>query len=391
MAGRRDWGRVRQLQSGRWQARYPGPDGVLRPAPMTFDTKRAASSWLADKQAEINRDEWIDPDAGKVKLVEYGAKWIAERPLEDTTRERYEYAFNLHVVPYLGDLEIAEVKEGRVRSWWKQLADEKVGQASRAKAYRVLRAIMNTAFDDGVIRRNPCRIPKAGDDGSAERQALTVAEVFAVADTIQPRYRMLVLFGAFTSLRFGELAALTRHDIDLDKGEVAVQKSQAELRGGQRKIKRPKSAAGVRTVAIPKIIIGELRDHLNRFAESGPAGVVFVGPKGGRLRRHNFRKVWLAALADAKITKEDVHFHDLRHTGNDLAAQAGASVKELMARMGHSSMRAALIYLHASTERDHEIAREISRRVTKARKPKGKRARRKDGDKPEGHAEGTPK
>jgi Phage integrase, N-terminal SAM-like domain len=117
MARRRDWGRVRQLPSGRWQARYPGPDGLLRPAPMTFETRKAAASWLSDKQAEINRDEWIDPDAGKVKLAEYGAKWIVERPLEETTRERYEYAFRLHVVPYVGDLGIGEIKEGRVPAW----------------------------------------------------------------------------------------------------------------------------------------------------------------------------------------------------------------------------------------------------------------------------------
>jgi integrase len=62
-------------------------------------------------------------------------------------------------------------------------------------------------------------------------------------------------------------------------------------------------------------------------------GYVFVGPLGGRLRRHNFRKVWLDAVADSKIKKTDVHFHDLRHTGNDLAAKAGATTKELMGRM----------------------------------------------------------
>src|ERR1700754_3570024 len=99
-------------------------------------------------------------------------------------------------------------------------------------------------------------------------------------------------------------------------------------------IKKPKSAAGVRTVAVPKIVLGELRTHLNQYAEAGPGGAVFVGPNGGRLRRHNFRKVWLAALADAKIGKEDVHFHDLRHTGNDLAAKAGATTKELMTPHG---------------------------------------------------------
>lgn len=210
MAGRREWGRIRQLPSGRWQARYPGPDGVLRPAPETFETKKVAASWLADKQAEINCDEWIDPDAGKVKLGDYGATWIKERPLEETTRERYESAFRLHVVPYLGDLALTDVKVGRVRSWWNRLAADGVGQPTRAKAYRVLRTIMNTAVDDQRDRRNPCRIAKAGDDGSAERKTLTVDEVFAIADAIKPRYRALVLLGAFTSLRFGELAALTR-------------------------------------------------------------------------------------------------------------------------------------------------------------------------------------
>ncbi|HET9140543.1 tyrosine-type recombinase/integrase [Actinophytocola sp.] len=378
MGGRREWGRVRQLPSGRWQARYPGPDGLLRPAPKTFETKRAAASWLADQQAEINRDEWIDPDAGKVTLAEYGSSWIRERPLAETTRERYEFAFRLHVVPYLGDLAVSDVKDARVRAWRQQLVDKEVGQATRAKAYRVLRAILNTAVDDQLIRRNPCRIPKAGDDGSTERKTLTVDEVFRVAEAIKPRYRTLVLLGAFTSLRFGELAALTRADLDMTTGDVSVSRSQAELRGGRRLIKAPKSAAGVRVVSIPKVIRPEVMAHLEEYVGAGPDAVVFVGPKGGQLRRHNFRNVWLAALVKGGITKTDVHFHDLRHTGNDLAARAGASTRELMSRMGHSSMRAALIYQHASRERDQAIGEAISRNVVMARRAKGK-----------GHARGT--
>ncbi|MCW2610661.1 MAG: site-specific integrase, partial [Cryptosporangiaceae bacterium] len=53
---------------------------------------------------------------------------------------------------------------------------------------------------------------------------------------------------------------------------------------------------------------------------------------------------------------QGLRFHDLRHTGNTLAAATGASTKELMARMGHASMRAALIYQHASADRDADIA-----------------------------------
>jgi integrase len=105
-------------------------------------------------------------------------------------------------------------------------------------------------------------------------------------------------------------------------------------------------------------------------------------------RPRNFRRLWLKAIKDAKLP-DDVHFHDLRHTGNHLAATNGASTKELMARMGHSTMRAALIYQHATRERDHAITDAISRDVETTRKPKGKRARKRARSERKGHAGGT--
>ena len=77
--GKRRFGRVRQLPSGRWQARYQGPDGVDRPAPETFGNKTAAERWLSLKEAEIVRGEWINPDDGKVSLADYAEMWIDER------------------------------------------------------------------------------------------------------------------------------------------------------------------------------------------------------------------------------------------------------------------------------------------------------------------------
>lgn len=375
MAGKRDWGRIRQLPSGRWQARYPGPDGKLRPAPQTFERKADASNWLANKRAEINRDEWIDPDAGKVTFGLYAETWIKERDLADTTAERYDGILRNHLLPYFGDRALSEIKEPIIRQWRKKLQDAGVGAATVAKAYRLVHSIFNTAVDDLLIRRNPCRIKGAGQDKANERSALTIDQVFTVADAIQPRYRLLILLGALTSLRFGEFAALRRKDIDLDRGELRVQRSQAELKHGRTIIKDPKSEAGKRSVAIPEVVLTDLRDHLDKFAEAGPDGRIFIGPKGGPLRRRNFLRLWRKALADAKIEKEDVHFHDLRHTGNALAAATGASTKELMARMGHSSVRAALIYQHASRSRDKQIADAISQNVQQARR--------------KGHARGT--
>jgi integrase len=377
MAGKRDWGRIRQLPSGRWQARYPGPDGRLRSAPHTFERKGDASNWLADKRTEINRDEWIDPDAGKVTFGAYAAIWMKERDLAATTAERYEGILRNYIEPHLGRRALSEIKEPAIRQWRKTLQDAGVGAATIAKAYRMVHSMFNTAVEDLLIRRNPCRIKRAGQDKADERPTLTIEQVFAVADAIQFRYRLLVLLGALTSLRFGEFAALRRRDVDVEVGELRVRRSQAELKHGRTIIKDPKSEAGKRSVAIPDVVLADLRDHLDRFSEAGPDGLVFIGPNGGRLRRRNFLRLWTKALTDAKVVDEDVHFHDLRHTGNALAAATGASTKELMARMGHSSVRAALIYQHASRSRDKQIADAISQNVQQARR--------------KGHARGTTK
>ena len=116
-----------------------------------------------------------------------------------------------------------------------------MGAATLAKAYRLVHSIFNTAVDDLLIRRNPCRIKAAGQDKAHERFALTIDQVFAVADAIQLRYRLLVLLGALTNLRFGEFAALRRRDVDPDGGELRVRRSQAELQHGRTIIKDPKS------------------------------------------------------------------------------------------------------------------------------------------------------
>jgi integrase len=125
----------------------------------------------------------------------------------------------------------------------------------------------------------------------------------------------------------------------------------------------PKTAAGVRTVAIPPHLLPELRAHLATYAEAGPDGHVFEGERGKPLVRQNFRQHWLKATAAVGV---DLHFHDLRGTGNTLAAATGASTRELMARLSHSSTRAAMIYQHATAQRDLGIAKALSDLVASA-------------------------
>ena len=356
MTGKRRFGRVRQLPSGRWQARYAGPDGIDRPADETFATKTDADVWLTLKEADIRNGDWINPDDGKIRLVDYSQTWIAERTgLRPKTVELYGYLLRRHLTPVLGSMPIADIQAGHVRRWRKHLLDGGVSPVTAAKAYRLLKTIMSTAADDGAIKRNPCRIKGGGSEVSPERVVLSVPQVFALGDAIEPRYRALVLLGTFTSLRWGELCALRPADIDMDARTVRVERSLTELQNGALAFGPPKTDAGRRTVGFPELIAPVIRWLLSCFAQDQDDGLVFTGPAGAPLRRGNFRRrAWRTALGKAELPP--IHFHDLRHTGNNLTAQAGANLRELMARMGHSSTRAALIYLHSTDERQLEIA-----------------------------------
>jgi integrase len=213
--------------------------------------------------------------------------------------------------------------------------------------------------------RNPCTIRGADREYSPERPVASIAQVFALADAVGPRWRTLILLATFCSLRMGELSALARRDIDLDACTVTVRASASVLPGG-RVVGPPKTRAGRRTVTIPAAIRPDVVEHLERFAQPGEDGAVFIGPLGGPLREGNFvTEVW--GPARRAVGVPGLHFHDLRHTGNNLAAGTGASLRELMVRMGHGSTRAALRYQHATRDRDTAIARELSALIEQVR------------------------
>jgi integrase len=344
---------------------------MMRPADQTFATKTDADVWLTRKEAEILDGEWIDPDAGKVKLADYGATWIEERPgLRPKTVTLYGYLLRTHIAPYLTNVTVGELTLPRVRRWRKKLLDSGVSPVTTAKAYRLLRAIMNTAVDDGLIKRNPCRIKAAGTERSPERPVLTVQQVYALADAIDPRYRALVLLATFASLRWAELAALAPADIDLKACTVRVTRQINYPKGGGHAFGPPKSRAGKRTVSFPDLIVPDLKKHLGDLGKSAP--LVFTSPDAAPLRHSNFyRRAWMPALEATGLT--GTHLHDLRHTGNQFTADAGANLRELMERMGHDSTRAALIYQHSSTARQRSIADAVGKTARKAlRKPSAK-------------------
>jgi len=229
------------------------------------------------------------------------------------------------------------------------------GPSTVTKAYRLLRAVLATAVADELIAKNPCALRGAGVERPSERPVIAVETVLAIATAIEPRFRALVLLAAFGGLRLGELQGLRRRHLHLSTGTVRIIEQAQMLKDGSIVTGPPKSDAGVRTVTMPAVLVPALETHVMEWAAPGRDGLLFCGSSGQHFRRASFYTAWRRACAAAGVT--DLHPHDLRHTGNTLAAALGASTKELMKRFGHSSARAALIYQHASRERDEAIAK----------------------------------
>jgi integrase len=360
---RRRFGAVRKLPSGRFQARYLGGDGRMHHAPTTFATSDDAEQFLAVAEADLLRGSWFDANAGKIRLDVYAPRWIVERPVElqPRTLEIYESLLRNHICPTFGGTALRDITSAAVRTWHASLRTNGVGAVTVAKAYRLLKAILTTAVDDDLIARNPCRLRNAGIERTPERKPPSIVEAQRIADAIEPRYRVLVLLGAWSGLRWGELAGLSRQRIDRLHGVVRVEESMIQLGGGKRFIGPPKSAAGRRTVAVPPHLWPEIEAHLAKYVDPEPTALVFTKESGVSLDRNNFYTMWRRATRRAGVP--DYHFHDLRHLAATMAAVSGATTRELMSRLGHSSSRAALIYQHATEDRDLAIAEAMSRLV----------------------------
>jgi integrase len=353
--GRRAFGSLRQLPSGRWQARYRDAAGKSHTAPQTFATRPEAARFLAQVETDLARGEWTDPRAGRVSFAEWVARWQATTTnLRPNTRTLHGYLLRRFLLPAFADTALADLDLMAVRSWLAGLEREAVSPNTVAKAYRLLARILDTAVAAGLIVRNPCSVKGAATERAAEMRVATVTQVAALAQAIHPRFRALVLVAAYAGLRWGELVGLRVKRIDLLHSRITVAEQATEI-DGHFTWGPPKTEAGRRTVTLPAVAATALAEHLATYGQPGSQGLVFTSTEGGLLRRSNFnRRVWRPATRAAGL--EGLRFHDLRHTSATLSIAAGASTRELMARMGHSSSAAALRYQHVMVGRDAAIA-----------------------------------
>ena len=350
-------GNVRRLASGRWQARFTGPDGVTRSAGRTFDAKQDATAWLKRQVRDVELDEWSAPTAPSAspRLRDYAEAWMTDRVLKPRTRSQYRRLLDGDLLPTLGDVRVDRLSPATVRTWWSNLEPSR--PVWNEHAYSLLRAIMTTAYREALIDANPCRLERTKSKRKITTKVATADELGIILRRLPERYRAMVLLATWCALRFGELTELRRGDLDVYAGTVTVARGVVRV-DGEVLVGSPKSEAGSRTVAIPPHLLGDLEDHLKRHVGAAQTSLLFPAASGGHMAPSALYRVWYPARKAAG--RDDLRFHDLRHTGATLAAQAGATLADLMARVGHSTPAAALRYQHAAAGRDQLIAAALS-------------------------------
>ena len=162
---------------------------------------------------------------------------------------------------------------------------------------------------------------------------LNPAEIAALADTINPRYRALVLTAAYTGLRAGECAGLKLTRLNLLRRQLTVAETLSDVRGHLR-FSPPKTNAARRTVTLPASLCDELARHIGEYPTED---LVFTAAEGGPIRWSNFRRRSWQPATEA-VGLDGLRFHDLRHTHAALLIAAGEHPKVIQARLGHASI-----------------------------------------------------
>ncbi|MCQ4081317.1 tyrosine-type recombinase/integrase [Streptomyces sp. RB6PN25] len=372
---RRRFGAVRQLKSGRWQARYRDPaTGELQAAPYTFDTKTDADVWLTTTEAEIIRGTFRDPDAGKITVKEWGERWFqaASPHLKRRTVTLYAGLLRLWIYPRMGAYELSAVRPIHVKEWLLSL--QKAGlSASRIRtAYRVLSQVFASAVDNELIAVTPCRGIKLPRLPETEPHILSTAEIERLISHLRPPHDLLVKLLAYAGLRIGEAFALRRMDVDLANGMIWVDEALLED-AGQQFFDTPKSHQK-RPLALPTYLVKHLRAHLDARVEDEPEALLFLGRTRRPLRYKSWRRTHFDKAVDLAGLK-DVTPQDLRAThASQVADRHG--VMAAARRLGHANASVTTRHYARSRDgQDAEIAKQLNADHQKAQRARTKKAK----------------
>ena len=315
---------------------------------------------LSNELVKLDRGEWVDPRAGRTPFQSVAEQWMASRvALRESTRARDRSYLDSLVLPHLGDRPVGGVSPSDLEAWVADLSARGKAPATVQKAWQIASGVFRLAVRDRLIALSPARDVRLPGIQRREPIPLTVEQVMQLADAIDPRYRTLVLVGAFGGLRIGELAGLQLGDFDHSGSLVRIRRTASDVRG-RLIVGPPKTAKSVRTVVLPRSITEQLVGHVARLDDNGAHAWLFPAPEGGPIRRTAWtRRVWKPALAAAGLD-DDLGTHTWRRSQVALLMAQGEHPKVIADRLGHTSVRTVLdIYGHLYGGADEAAAERL--------------------------------
>jgi integrase len=325
--------------NGSWRARWREPGGRQRAR--HFPRKIDAQRHLASITVDVARGSYIDPDAGRMTIAEYGTAWMATQPWRASTRDVRERVWRDHVVPHLGHLQLRQLRPSDVQAWIGALSTSGSAASSVDLYYRTLASVMRAAARDKLIHESPClgvRLPSA-DRSSRALVPLTTEQVQALAAAVPDRYRALVLVSAGLGLRQGEACGLTVDRVDFLRRRVTINRQVVTGKTSAAHTLGPvKTSASNRTIPLPGSVADVLAAHLAEFGE-GPSRLIFTTGDGTMVGRQAWSTVFKAATRRLGI---EASSHDLRHHCASLLIAAGCSPRAVASFLGHKSAATTL-------------------------------------------------
>lgn len=345
---------ISKRPSGQWRARYR--DATSKEHSRHFARKVDAQRWLDEVSASVVTGSYVDPKAGRVTFREYAEAWRAIQVHRPTTQSTYELMLRRYAYPSLGDRPLMSILPSHIQTLVKRLETGDGDQAPLSPAtvgvaHSIVSSVFHAAIRDRKLVANPCAGTKLPKVEKVQIVPIPTEHVQALAESIAAPYRAMMTLAAGTGIRQGECFGLSVDRVDFLRRTVRVDRQLIKVTGRAPFFGPPKTAASVRTIPLPKVVVDALAAHVAEYG-TGPDGLLFQLDSLPIRRTSFFERIWRPALRGAELPIT-TRFHDLRHYYASLLIRHGESVKTVQVRMGHSSAMETLdTYSHLWPDSD---------------------------------------
>jgi len=331
---------ISKRENGQWRARYRDDTG--KEHARHFERKVDAQRWLDETTASIVTGAYVDPKAGRVPFKNYAEAWRVIQVHRPTTQGHHELVLRRYAYPTLGARPLSSILPSDIQAWVKRLeaGDPKTGQAPLAPAtvgvaHSIVSSVFRAAIRDRRLVGNPCDATRLPKTETRQVVPMTTEQVQALHEAMPEPFRAMVTLAAGTGMRQGECFGLSVDRVDFMRRALSVDRQLVKVTGRPPFLAPPKTAASVRTIPLPTVVVEALAAHVSEHG-TGADGLLFQLDELPVRRASFFQRIWRPSLQAAGLPRSTT-FHGLRHYYASLLIRHGESVKTVQARLGHAS------------------------------------------------------